>query len=138
MKSTIWGPKAWFFLHSVVSYYPDNPTSEQKKYMYDFFMLLPKILPCKKCQNHFQENLNQFPINNYLDSREKLVFWLFTIHNQVNKLLGKSEYIFIALIINFILYLELSQLQLCFIIKIQLNNFFLKCMIKFILNINIL
>ena len=60
--------------------------------MYDFFMLLPKILPCKKCQNHFQENLNQFPINNYLDSREKLVFWLFTIHNQVNKLLGKSEY----------------------------------------------
>ena len=50
------------------------------------------ILPCKKCQKHYQENLWKLPIDKFLESKAKLFQWTVDIHNQVNEDLGKIKY----------------------------------------------
>lgn len=92
MDSKIWGPHAWFFLHSITFYYPDHPNPRDKKTFYNFFQTVGDILPCTICKNHYKENLIKYPIENHLDSRDSLVNWLIDIHNSVNKKLNKPLY----------------------------------------------
>ena len=89
MDARIWGPHAWFFLHSVTFSYPDNPSEKDKRDLYNFFQSVSNILPCTICKNHFRENLEKYPIENFLYNREALVNWLIDIHNIVNRKLGK-------------------------------------------------
>jgi hypothetical protein len=90
MKNTQWGPSAWLFLHSISFQYPENPEQKDKTNYRLFFESLQNILPCPKCQKHYQENILKNPIN--LNSRNELIQWVIDIHNSVNKLNGKKEY----------------------------------------------
>ena len=45
----IWGPKAWFFIETIILSYPDNPTLNDKNTFKNFFNSLAFILPCRKC-----------------------------------------------------------------------------------------
>ena len=90
MDARIWGPHAWFFLHSITFSYPDNPSEKEKIYFYNFFHSVSNILPCTICKNHFNEHLIKYPIEKFLSSRDSLVNWLIDIHNIVNQTLGKS------------------------------------------------
>lgn len=89
MNPKVWGPHAWFFLHSVTLSYPNNPTETDKKQMYDFFMSVSNILPCLDCMKHFKDHLNKYPITPFLDSKDSLVSWLIILHNMVNVSTGK-------------------------------------------------
>ena len=89
MNPEIWGPHAWFFLHTVTLSYPENPTETDKKQMYDFFMSLSNILPCLNCMKHFKKHLNKYPITPFLDNRRLLVSWLVMLHNMVNVSINK-------------------------------------------------
>ena len=89
MNPKVWGPHAWFFLHSVTLAYPDTPSETDKKQMYDFFMSLSNILPCTDCMKHFKQHLNKYPITPFLDSKDSLVSWLIILHNMVNVSNGK-------------------------------------------------
>lgn len=84
MNPEIWGPHAWFFLHTVTLSYPENPSETDKKQMYDFFMSLSNIIPCLNCMKHFKNHLNKYPITPFLDNRDLLVSWLVMLHNMVN------------------------------------------------------
>lgn len=90
MDPTVWGPPAWFFLHSVTLAYPDEPTPEEKRDMSTFFQSLSKILPCHACQKHYSEHLHKYPVDSSLASKKSLVNWLVVLHNQVNLALGKA------------------------------------------------
>lgn len=93
MDSTIWGPGAWTFLHSITFNYPIHPTSKQKQEHYNFFKNLENILPCNICKNHYKHNLNKFPLNeNILSNKNNFIKWLIDIHNSVNQLNGKKIY----------------------------------------------
>jgi len=92
MESTIWGPHAWIFLHSITLAYPDNPTLEDKNNHKDFFNNLKNVLPCQKCKDHFTQSLQELPIENHLDNKESLFRWLVDIHNRVNIINNKREY----------------------------------------------
>ena len=83
MNPKIWGPSAWLFLHTVTFNYPNNPTEEDKRNYLTFFNSLKHIIPCPLCKEHYIENLKNIPIN--LDSKDKLIEWLFDVHNSVNK-----------------------------------------------------
>ena len=61
MDPSVWGPHAWFFLHTVTFTYPKNPTELDKRHMYDFFTKLQYILPCEMCKQHYQEHLYTMP-----------------------------------------------------------------------------
>tara|TARA_B100001094_G_C17730577_1_gene576384 strand:+ start:225 stop:638 length:414 start_codon:yes stop_codon:yes gene_type:complete len=88
----IWGPGAWLFLHTITLNYPTNPTFEDKENYKNFFISLKNVIPCKNCAKHYSENLNNFPIDDSLNSKEDLVKWLIDNHNKVNVKNKKRKY----------------------------------------------
>lgn len=92
MDSELWGPKLWFFLHTISFEYPDKPTQEIKNAHIDFFRSLKSILPCDVCKNHFSEFLKNNPIEDNLGDKEALIRWVLKCHNNVNTLNNKPEW----------------------------------------------
>jgi hypothetical protein len=93
INNKIWGPIYWRMFHYMTLTYPINPTEENKNVVKTFFTeIVPNILPCPLCRNHFKENLKINPLtNDILEYKLKLVLWLSKMHNYVNKQLGKNE-----------------------------------------------
>ena len=87
-----WGEYLWHTIHFVSLGYPNNPSSNDKKYYKDFYVNLKNVLPCQECSEHYGENLKKYNIDNFLDTKEKLFEWTVLIHNEVNRMLGKSEW----------------------------------------------
>lgn len=93
MDTKFWGPSGWILLHSIAYKYPLKPTIIiQNKYK-RFYLILPKILPCKYCRNSLKEFYKELPIDNFLASRNKLTKWIYLIHNKVNDKLRKQKLI---------------------------------------------
>jgi FAD-linked sulfhydryl oxidase len=84
MDPKIWGPNFWFALHTITFNYSVNPDEEEKERIRNFFNSLEYILPCKLCRVNYSHHIRQNPIENQLNSRKDLVFWLIDIHNMVN------------------------------------------------------
>jgi hypothetical protein len=99
MQTSKWGPSTWIFLHSVTFNYPDNPTSENKKHIYELFNNLRYTLPCKYCRESYDIFFKYIDLNEYLDDKMGLTYWLYTIHNIVNMKLGKKTVDFIDVVI---------------------------------------
>ena len=87
----IWGPHYWFFLHTITLTYPNNPNKTIKKKYYDFIQNLPLFIPIENIGNYFSNLLDKYPITPYLDSRDSFIKWMYFIHNEVNKKIGKDE-----------------------------------------------
>jgi len=88
----LWGYHTWRFLHYITLSYSENPTNEEMNDTRNFFLLIPKILPCDKCRKNFIHNLNKYPLTDeIMQSRYKLIMWLIDMHNQVNIELGKPQ-----------------------------------------------
>ena len=85
-----WGPHGWAFMEAIVFHYPDNPTPEEKQAALNFFDSLMLLLPCEKCRKHYIENRKVLKID--VSSKDKLSRWLVDFHNEVNKMLGKTEW----------------------------------------------
>jgi hypothetical protein len=95
MQVNKWGPSGWTFLHTITFNYPENPTNEDKLHYSHFFNLLGVILPCKYCQASFTIYAKYIPIDDFLNDREGIIYWLFVIHNLINAKLGaKFEFLF--------------------------------------------
>jgi hypothetical protein len=89
MDPVVWGPHYWFFLHTMASNYPKNPTSVQKKIHYRLVHNMHEFIPHRESANLFSSLLAEFPVAPYLDTREDLVRWVHMIHNKVNAVLEK-------------------------------------------------
>ena len=70
--------------------YPDQPTYVEQKDYKNFFISLQYVIPCKVCKRNYQRHLKEHPIDNHLQSKKKLVYWLIDIHNMVNAEIGKK------------------------------------------------
>ena len=92
--TSIWGPHAWEFIHSVAFGYPISPSEEQKKNYKDFFIKMGDILPCGYCRTSFKqfitENQDTVIDDNVMKSRENLTKWTFNLHNAINNKLGHN------------------------------------------------
>jgi hypothetical protein len=92
MLTSIWGPPMWHTLHTISFNYPVNPTLEQKKDYLNFFRSLQHILPCKYCRDNYKKNIKKLRLNlNTMKNRESLSLWLFNLHEEINKNLGKKS-----------------------------------------------
>lgn len=88
-----WGPHAWKFIHIVALAYPVKPTLEEKQNYKRFYTTIGDIIPCAHCKEHYKEHLIKNPItDDVLMNRKKLLNWTIDIHNEVNKLTGKTTY----------------------------------------------
>lgn len=87
----VWGPHGWKFFHFVALGYPKNPTNDDKENYKTFFSIIPNILPCSICSNHYKKNLGKYPLTDeVLSDRISLLNWTIDMHNEVNKINGKK------------------------------------------------
>jgi len=90
MKPDVWGPHAWFLLHSITIEYPNQPTDIDKNNMKEFINAFQKMIPCIKCRENFKNHTTKYPLtSDILSSRDSIVNWMIDIHNEVNKLNNK-------------------------------------------------
>jgi hypothetical protein len=89
---TVWGPFFWHTIHIVALGYPKNPNYTEKKCAKEFYESLAYLLPCGVCREHYKNHLATNPLTPFLDSKKDLLTWTITIHNAVNKMLGKPEW----------------------------------------------
>ena len=82
MDSKVWGPGGWLFLHSITMTYPESPTEMDKQFYKNFFLNVGNVLPCKKCKQHYNENLKKHNIEEHLNSRDSMVRWMIKMHNE--------------------------------------------------------
>ena len=90
MKTSIWGPSAWRFLHAVSFAYPHQPNEAEKKAAYDLLASLQYLLPCGDCCAHYCSEFSREKIRPHLESRATFSKWLVDLHNRVNARLGKG------------------------------------------------
>ena len=88
----IWGPHFWYTLHFIALGFPTDASSIDKKNYKNFYINLPNVIPCEECAKHLITNINNFSIDNYLDTKNRLFEWTVILHNEVNKMLGKKEW----------------------------------------------
>ena len=83
---TFWGPKAWFFIDSIVLSYPNKPKPEEQQIYRNFILSLETILPCEGCRYHFGTFIAQNPLSNeIMADKTKLIKWILDSHNDVRK-----------------------------------------------------
>lgn len=88
-----WGPRLWYFIHTVSFTYPDNPSKTKMdnfKQLYTKF--IPSIIPCNYCKRHYNEFIYKYDITPYLKNKFTLVDWCRKVHNNVNKRHKKKLY----------------------------------------------
>lgn len=91
LDPNVWGPKYWFFLHTIALNYPQYPNAVTKKKYYDFISNIPLFIPVDSISVQFSKLLDQYPISPYLDDRDSLIKWVHFIHNKINESLHKPK-----------------------------------------------
>lgn len=90
MNQNIWGSHLWFSLHTITFNYPLEPTTNDKEEYKQFFINLQNVIPCSVCKKNYKRHINEHPIDNFLNNRKDLVYWLIDMHNMVNGEIGKK------------------------------------------------
>lgn len=99
VRTSVWGPATWFFLHNMAMAYPkkinqNNPEHIRKKdSMFSFLSNLGNVLPCPICSVSYNQYIKEpfYNINKYLDSRARLARFIYLIHERVNEKLGVAK-----------------------------------------------
>jgi hypothetical protein len=90
MNQNIWGPHAWFTLHTISFTYPIEPKPIERDQYKAFFHSFQHVLPCSVCKKNYIRHLKEYPIEEHLGSRKDLVYWVIDLHNMVNSETGKK------------------------------------------------
>jgi len=92
MLTSVWGPSLWHVLHCMSFNYPIKPSVLQKKKYREFIENLEYVLPCGYCRKNLKGNLKAVPLTTEaLKNRNNFSRWMYKLHEQVNKMLGKKS-----------------------------------------------
>ena len=92
MMTYVWGPPMWHTIHTISFNYPIEPSEEQKKHYYKFYKNLVNILPCKYCRENLINTLKTHKLTkDIMKNRETLSYWVYNLHEIINKMLGKNS-----------------------------------------------
>ena len=89
MRPSVWGPILWNTMHIISLGYPEEPDNTTQQAAASFYRSLSSLIPCPICREHYTKLIRVIPPAT--ESKDALIKWVFTIHNQVNKELGKAE-----------------------------------------------
>jgi len=89
MRPSVWGPILWNTMHIISLGYPEIPDDATQQAAANFYRSLSSLIPCPICRIHYTKLIQVIPPAT--ESKDALIKWVFTIHNQVNKELGKAE-----------------------------------------------
>ena len=92
--TTCWGASGWFTLEIFAMGYPlSGPTKKQRLDYKRFYKSFGDTLPCNLCRDSFKKFIKEVPLDDKaLSGRKNLVFWVFKIHNLVNKKLSCKQF----------------------------------------------
>jgi len=99
MQVNFWGPPGWKFLHTITFNY--KPSEENKIKYLNFFNSLSVVLPCPYCCSSYGTYSKAIPIEEYIDTREGLIYWLYIIHNLVNQKVCKPLVSFKSVLVEY-------------------------------------
>lgn len=93
MNVNKWGPGGWEFLHSITFNYPleDEVNSTHQENYRNFFESIGDMLPCKYCRESYKIYYKYIPIDQFLDSRQGVVYWLYKIHELIDEKIFKPN-----------------------------------------------
>lgn len=86
----LWGNEMWIAIYAIAIAYPDEPDSNHKTNIIDYFKTLRVLLPCKNCRDHYTTFMNEDKIESNISSKDELCKWVNRIHNSINKKLNKK------------------------------------------------
>ena len=92
MLTSVLGPSAWHFLHTMSFNYPINPTCYDKRNYRNHILNLQNVLPCGKCRINLKKNFAKLPLR-LKDMRNRSTFskYVYKLHELINKMLGKKS-----------------------------------------------
>lgn len=97
MDTKKWGPAGWTFMFTIASNYPTtidvtNKDHRALRLHYKaFFQSIEFMLPCKYCRQSYHQFIAELPIDDFLSSRRRIVYWLYLIKDKVNRKLIAQE-----------------------------------------------
>ena len=92
MLTTVWGPGAWHFLHTMSFNYPVEPTMEQKHQYRNYVLSLKNVLPCKYCRMNLKTNLRELPLTmECMKNRDTFSKYIYELHELINRKLKKKS-----------------------------------------------
>lgn len=92
MLTSVWGPSAWHFLHTMSFNYPVKPSAKDKKHYRDYVLSLQNVLPCGKCRDNLKHNFKKLPLTMAsMKSRATFSKYIYDLHELINKMLGKKS-----------------------------------------------
>lgn len=100
------GRSTWNFLHSVAATYPEEPSKVQRQALLSLLTSLPHLYPCSSCADALREEyarrmslagrsesgLSAMTPTQAIASKNLATCFLCSIHNEVNKRLGKPTW----------------------------------------------
>lgn len=86
-----WGPIYWLFLHMTTFQYPEEPKLQDKKNYIRLIESFIHIIPCSLCRQDISKLISINELEGILNDKSKLIKYMWTIHNKVNKKLNKRE-----------------------------------------------
>lgn len=84
------GRSTWTFLHTMASYYPENPDDSTKQAAVQIMQGISKLYPCSYCAHHLAGELVHNPPK--VENREQFERWMCDMHNEVNLRQGKPVF----------------------------------------------
>ncbi|KAI3633720.1 hypothetical protein MIR68_008667 [Amoeboaphelidium protococcarum] len=84
------GRSGWTLLHTVASYYPEEPTDTHKTSVIQLLNSFSHIYPCYTCAEDLQSDLKKNPPQ--FNTRSELEQYMCNLHNRVNVRLGKPQF----------------------------------------------
>jgi hypothetical protein len=92
MLTSVWGPSAWHFLHTLSFNYPVNPSCDDKRHYREYVLSLRHVLPCGKCRKNLCKNFNRHPLlYKHMQNRTTFSKYIYKLHEVVNEMLGKKS-----------------------------------------------
>jgi len=90
----VWGPHVWFILEMTVSQLePENETLTNHILMQ--FVSLMETIPCENCRVHYNNFVQENPIENALQSKTSLARWIYNCKTSVNRRISKPNIPFV-------------------------------------------
>jgi len=86
----VFGPPMWFSLHTMAAKYPQVPDASKRASCVQMLKVLPDLLPCEECSNHFRAFVETIDLEDVCSSRDKFSSLMCCAHNDVNSRTGKD------------------------------------------------
>ena len=86
---SFWGSATWFFFHTIACRINSNYYSQNYEYVWNFIKRICFTLPCPHCQQHATNYVKNVDVR-LINTKEKLIKFLFDFHNSVNSRTGKK------------------------------------------------